>query len=79
MYVNGEGVEQNYSKAFEWWEKAAERGNLEDLYNLAATYANKQSVEQDYIKTFEWLMKAAESGNAEARKIFESLLQKTCE
>lgn len=27
MYDNGEGVEQNYGKAFEWYTKAADQGD----------------------------------------------------
>ena len=27
MYVNGDGIEQSYSKAREWWTKAEAQGN----------------------------------------------------
>ena len=34
-YYKGEGVPQNNEKVFKFWEKAAELGSKEALYNLA--------------------------------------------
>ncbi len=33
MYHNGQGVQQDYSKALEYYIKAANQGNLEGLNN----------------------------------------------
>ena len=33
-YANGIGLTQSYTKAKEWWTKAAEPGNEDAIYNL---------------------------------------------
>ena len=33
-FGKGEGVEQNWTKAVEWYTKAAEKGNSTAMYNL---------------------------------------------
>ena len=67
MYLFGEGVEQNYGKAFEWFEKSAEQGNAGAQNNLGVMYDRGEGVEQDYAKAFEWYEKAAEQGDADAQ------------
>ena len=37
-YLNGKGLEQSESKAIEWFEKAAAKGNATALYHLANFY-----------------------------------------
>ncbi len=34
MYDNGNGVEQNYDQAIEWYLKAAEQSNITAQYNI---------------------------------------------
>ena len=34
MYANGDGIEQSYSKAREWWAKAATQGIKEAIKGL---------------------------------------------
>ena len=67
MYANGEGVKQDYFKAVEWIQKAAEQGNAEAQNKLGFMYEKGQGVEQDYIKAVEWYQRAAEQGHAEAQ------------
>ena len=38
MYSNGKGTEQDYNKAAEWYQKAAEQGYKEAFNGLAWTY-----------------------------------------
>ena len=40
MYSDGEGVEQNYFKAYEWYEKAANQGYALAQNNLGLMYYN---------------------------------------
>ena len=54
-------------KAVEWYQKAAEQGEVHAQYNLGVMYANGQGVKQDYLKAFEWYQKAAEQGDADAQ------------
>ena len=46
-YLNGEGVKQDYKKAFEWFSKAAEQGNTEAQLHLGQMYYNGEGVNQD--------------------------------
>ena len=63
----GSGFEQDYDKAFEYMEKAANLGYAEAQNALGGMYANGTGVAQDDKKAAEWLTKAAEQGNAYAQ------------
>ena len=38
IYTNGQGIEQNYTKAIEYFERAGKLGNSKSLYNLRTFY-----------------------------------------
>jgi TPR repeat protein len=40
MYENGDGVAQDYGKAREWFQKAADKGNKWAMYELGWLYQN---------------------------------------
>ena len=44
MYDNGQGVTQNYAKAFEWYSKAAAQEYAIAQTNLGVMYANGRGV-----------------------------------
>ena len=48
MYYNGLGVEKDYQKAKEWYEKAAAQGNARAQTNLGDMYYNGEGVSQNY-------------------------------
>ncbi|MCD8237521.1 MAG: sel1 repeat family protein, partial [Prevotellaceae bacterium] len=56
-----------YSKAAEWYAKAAEQGNAKAQNALGVCYEKGQGVVQDFIKAAEWYAKAAEQGDADAQ------------
>ena len=65
MYYNGEGVRQDYAKAFEWYQKAAAHENsgvAYAQYNLGVMYYNGEGVRQDYAQAKEWVGKACDNG-----------------
>ena len=62
LYANGQGVTQDYVRAREWYEKAAEKGFPSAMGNLGVLYHNGQGVAQDYVWAREWYEKAAEKG-----------------
>jgi TPR repeat protein len=62
LYANGQGVTQDYVRAREWYEKAAEKGFPSAMGNLGVLYHNGQGVTQDYVRAREWYEKAAEKG-----------------
>ncbi len=57
------------SKVFERWEKAAEAGDANAMFNLAVCYKNGDGVVQDESKAIEWCMKAADGGVVQAMRI----------
>lgn len=63
MYQYGDGVEQDYGKALEWYEKACNFGNASAMHNIARMHYSGEGVEQDYAKALEWYEKAADLGN----------------
>ena len=63
MYDQGHGVPQDYTKAREWWEKAAARGNAKAQFNLGVIYGLGQGVQVDEAKAREWFSKACENGH----------------
>jgi len=67
MYLNGEGMEQDYTQAAYWLTRAAEQGFVMAQFNLGFMYDNGEGVPQDYQKALKWYSKAAEQGLAEAQ------------
>ena len=67
MYAKGQGVQQDYQQAVQWYRKAAEQGNADAQNNLGLMYANGQGVKQDYQQAVQWFRKAAEQGDASAQ------------
>ena len=67
MYYYGQGVKQDYIKAVEWYQKAAEQGVAQAQSNLGNRYYNGEGVKQDYHKAVEWYQKAAIQGDATAQ------------
>jgi TPR repeat protein len=63
-YEVGLNVEQSYVKAFEWYEKSAERGDATGQWRLGSMYASGNGVEQNDRKAFEWHKKSAKQGDA---------------
>jgi TPR repeat protein len=64
VYLTGFGVEQDYVKARELFEKAADKGKpATAMTNLGWLYQLGQGVEQDYAKAREWFEKAADKGD----------------
>ena len=74
MYALGYGTEQDYSKAFEWFEKSAATGNKFAQYSLGSLYYYGNGMAQNYEKAFEYYKLSADQDNAyacyEAAKIF---------
>ena len=67
MYYNGWGIDQNYNKAFGYFEKAAEKGDLEAQFNLGVMYQHGEGAAKDDLKAVEWYEKAADQRHATAQ------------
>lgn len=68
LYYFGQGVEQDYAQAKEWWEKAAELGDAAAMSNVGVLYEYGEGVEYDYTQAVEWYEKGAELGNDTAMR-----------
>ncbi|KAF9901566.1 hypothetical protein EC991_006014 [Linnemannia zychae] len=62
----GYGVEQDYTKAFEYFLKGAEKGYAGAQETVAYLYEEGQGVEQDFEKAIAWYKKAGRKGNGAA-------------
>ena len=69
-YLNGKGLEQSESKAIEWFEKAAAKGNATALYHLANFYfyGNSPLIGKYPKKAIEYYTQAANKGNVDAQR-----------
>ncbi|KAG0234201.1 hypothetical protein BGW42_006839 [Actinomortierella wolfii] len=68
LYYSGEnGILQDYTKAFEWYFRAAEQGQTQAQNNLGWMYQDGKGVAQDDTKAVEWYRLAAEQGDAKAQ------------
>ena len=66
-YGKGNGVTQDYGKAFTWAMKSAEQGNAKGASIVASCYLQGKGIRKDMPLAVEWLQKAASQGNAEAQ------------
>jgi TPR repeat protein len=66
---DGLNIEPDYKKAFEWFRKAAEQGNVEAQGFLAHCYASGEGIGQNYTEAAKWLEKSAEQGDKISQNI----------
>ncbi len=66
MFALGLGTEQDYTKAFRWFEKSAAAGNKFAQYSLGSLYFFGNGVPQNYEKAFEYFKLSADQDNAYA-------------
>ena len=72
-YRNGIGVEANQNKAFELYEKLADKGDLNAMVELADYYEQGIWVKKDTEKARQLLKKAADAGSIAAKWQLEFL------
>lgn len=66
-YEDGEGIQKDFQKAFQFYQKAAEQGLALAQYNLALKFYKGQGIGQSFEKAADWFMKAAKNGVADAQ------------
>ena len=76
MYHHGRGVDVNYKKAVEWWEKAAEQGYAMAQYNLGTMYEVGLGVGQSDSMAMRWYAKAAAQNDVDAQARINGILAK---
>ena len=71
-FITEKGGECNKSSDIEkrfknYYEKAADKGNVNAQYYIGKLYYKGKGIEKDYKKAFEYLKKAAEKGHVDAQ------------
>lgn len=67
LYMKGQGVERDFSKAVYWLQKAADQDEAIAQYYLGASYLKGEGVEQDTSKAVQLFHESAEQGDALAQ------------
>lgn len=62
MFCYGLGTEQNYQKAFEWFERSAKQKNKFAQFSLANLYYYGNGMEKDLSQAFLWYQKSSAQG-----------------
>ena len=62
MFCYGLGTEQNYEKAFEWFERSAKQKNKFAQFSLANLYYYGSGVEKDLAQAFLWYQRSSSQG-----------------
>lgn len=62
MYCYGSGTEQNYQKAFEWFERSAKQKNKFAQFSLANLYYYGSGVKKDLSQAFLWYQRSSSQG-----------------
>jgi uncharacterized protein len=62
-------VPQNYTRARQWYEKAAAQGHASAQINLGVMYADGRSVPQDYVRAYMWWSLAAAHSMGDEQKL----------
>ena len=73
MYSSGQGVDQSYERAAEYYEAAAKQGCARAQFSLGRFYAMGQDVEVSDETACGWWMKSAEQGVEDAFKCLQQL------
>jgi hypothetical protein len=69
----GDGVSKDDSKAFEYFQQAAELGHAGAQYRLGVAYAYGEGVERDTDQAIRWYRESAQNGNAVAQRTLASM------
>ncbi len=73
MYMDGDGVRQDYAEALKWFKLSADQGNPDAQWRLGLLYYSGEGVRQDYAKAKEWLGKSCDNGSRMGCKLYRKL------
>src|SRR4029078_1564396 len=66
LYVNEDGVQEDYGKAREWYEKSAAQGDANAQFYLGLMCAFGRGASMDLVQAHMWYSLAAGNGHARA-------------
>lgn len=64
--AEGNGTDQNYAQAMQWYQRSAAKGFAQSQYRLGTFYERGLGVKKDAERAKTWYLRAAESGNVKA-------------
>lgn len=64
MYDEGDGIQQNYEKAYNWYSKASDHGEVTATTRIAEMYEDGIFLQKDNQKAIEMYFKALKQGSA---------------
>lgn len=72
-YLGQNGYEENHEKAFSYFKKAADAGNVDAQYMTGVCYVYGDGVEADFKAAFSYLKKTADGGDSESMSMLAKL------
>lgn len=63
LYARGQGVQQDYQQAIQWFQKAADKGDTSAMYIIGIFYEKGLGVKQDDQQAALWYQKAKAAKN----------------
>ena len=76
MFCYGLGTEQDYEKAFEWFERSAKQKNKFAQFSLANLYYYDSGIEKDLSQAFLWYQKSSAQGQPYASYVIAQMYSK---
>jgi len=73
MYLNGRGIQQNFSEAVRCFQEASRLNDPDAIYNLAMMYIRGTGIEKNLPLASEYLKKASSLGNETAKIELDSI------
>jgi len=73
IYLDGDNIEKDATKAVEWFKKSAEQGNLKAQNSLSVFYLRGEVVEKDIVKAFNMMRNATRYGERVPQGIREAI------
>lgn len=67
LYMNGEGIKQDYAAAYSWFRRSADQGYAPGIYYLGKCYLNGYGVTADRESAIACFRLAADAGHSQAR------------
>jgi localization factor PodJL len=64
--AEGRGIDQNFTEAARWYQRAASQGFAQAQYRLATLYERGLGLKKDLARARTWYQRAAEAGNVKA-------------
>ncbi len=79
MYLQGQGIEQDYNKAGEWFRKSAENSIPQAQYKLGRLYMQGRGVPKDYEFAYAWFSAGAAHKHQKSISAIEDTMAKLSE